>query len=113
MAATNVFNEKETGYITLTFTDEDDNAVTPDSATYTLYNEADNAIINSREGTTISPLAASVDIELTPSDNVIVDTALDNNVYEIHVLMIEWVYNTDKQGKDEHRFNVKNLTKVS
>ncbi len=104
------FNEKTTGYITLAFTDEDGTAVTPDSATYTLYNEATGAIINSRDAVSISGLASSYDLELTPDDNVIVDVT---KIREAHILMIEWTYNTDKKGKDEYRFKVENLTKVS
>jgi hypothetical protein len=110
MPSTNVFNEKETGYVTLTFTDEDDTAVIPDSATYTLYNKASGAIINNREDTAISSLAASIDLELVPNDNAIIDDTLES---EEHVLFIKWVYNTDKQGKEEYCFYVKNLSKVS
>lgn len=106
---TDVFNEKETGYVTLVFTDEDGVAVVPDSATYTLYDEASGAIINSRNQTAISGLASSIELELESDDNVIVGSDL----YEPHILMIEWTYNTDKKGKDEYRFNVKNLTKVT
>lgn len=110
MAATDVFNEKETGFVTLTFTDEDGSAVTPDSATYTLHDEDTKDIINSREDTAVPGLASSTNLELTPDDNVLVDAS---KVYEVHILTIKWTYNTDKKGTQEYRFNVKNLTKVS
>lgn len=104
-----IFNEKTTGYVNLSFKDEDGNAVVPDSATYTLYNEANAEIINGREDTEISGVTNDFDLELTPDDNIIVR---NNEIRETHVLMIEWTYNTDKKGKDEYRFAVENLTKV-
>lgn len=108
--AIDVFNEKETGYVALTFTDEEGAAVTPDSATYTLYDEASKNTINSRDQIVISGLASSIDLELEPDDNVIVN---NTKTYEIHILLVEWIYNTDKKGKDEYRFSVKNLVKVT
>lgn len=106
---TNTFDEEETGYVNLAFTDEDGTAVIPDSATYTLYDEVSGGIINDRTAVDIGSLAASVDLELEPDDNVIVDT---DKTYEAHVLLVEWIYNTDKQGKEIYRFTVQNLAKV-
>lgn len=104
------FNEEETGFITLTFTDQNGDSIVPDSGTYTLYNKKTKAIINSRDDTAIPGLAATVDLELEPDDNVIIDDTLD---VEQHVLFVEWVYNTDKQGKQELTFDVINLEKVT
>lgn len=104
------FEEESTGYITLAFTDEDGTAVTPASATYTLYDEITESIINSRNATSISGLDTSVDLELEPDDNVIVTTGKNE---ETHILFVQWVYNTDKVGHDEFRFAVSNLTKVT
>lgn len=104
------FNEKETGFVTLDFTNEDGDAVAPDSATYTLYNERDKTIINGRNQINIVGVTASFDLELEPNDNVIVDTSRDE---EQHVLLVEWVYNTDKRGKQQVRIRVVNLTKVT
>ena len=109
MASTDTFNEKETGYVTLVFTDEDGTAVTPDSATYTLYDEETAAIINSRNQTAIGSLASSVDLELESLDNIVTT----GKVKEAHILFVEWVYNTNKLGKEEYRFFVRNLTKVT
>lgn len=105
-----IFNEEETGYITLAFTDEDEAAVTPDSATYTLYNEENGGIINNRNATVIPGLATSIDLELEPDDNVLIDSDKDT---EAHILFVQWVYNTDKVGHEEFRFYVRNLTKVT
>ncbi|MEE9356529.1 MAG: hypothetical protein V3U75_13140 [Methylococcaceae bacterium] len=105
-----IFNERTTGYVNLAFKDEDGNAVAPDSATYTLHNtDANKSIINDRENTTISSPTASYDLELTPVDNAIQD---DAKVREVHALLVKWVYNTDKQGKDVYKFAVENLDKV-
>ncbi len=107
---TDTFNEGETGYVNLAFTDEDETAVVPDSATYTLYNEVTGAVINSRSAIVIGSLAASIDLELEPDDNVIVDSSKS---LEAHILFVQWVYNTDKVGHEEYRFFVRNLTKVT
>lgn len=104
------FNEQETGFITLDFTNEEEVAVSPDSATYTLYNERDKTIINGRNQTDIAGVTASFNLELEPDDNVIVDTGRDE---EQHVLLVEWIYNTDKLGKQQVRIRVVNLTKVT
>lgn len=53
--------------LTIPFVDEDDAAVTPNSATWTLSDQA-GAVVNSREDVTISPLASSVEIALTGAD---------------------------------------------
>lgn len=108
--AVDIFNEEETGFINLAFTDEDEAAVTPDSATYTLYDEETAGIINSRNATAIGALATSVDLELTPDDNIIVTAGNDT---EAHILFVQWVYNTDKVGHEEFRFYVRNLIKVT
>ncbi len=104
------FNEEETGNIILTFTDKDGKPITPDSATYTLYDQKTKAIINSRENTAIPGLDATVNLELVPDDNLIIDDTLD---IEEHVIFVQWVYNIDKQGKQESVFNVINLEKIS
>lgn len=105
------FNEKSTGFVTLTFKDENGDAVVPiPPTTYTLHDEDTKNIINGREDIAVPGLASSIDLELEPADNVIVDTA---KVFEVHVLTIKWTYNTDKKDNKEYRFNVENLTKVS
>lgn len=106
-----IFNEKKTGRFTLDFTDEDGVAIVPDSATYTLYDEVSGNIINSRNQTNIVGLATSVNLKLVPNDNVIVNSD-EGNYMEAHILFVEWVYNSIDLGGDEHRFFVRNLTKV-
>ncbi len=108
--AVDIFNEKSTRFTNLAFRDENGNAVVPDSATYTLYDEETEKIINSRNATPIASLAASVDLELEPDDNVLVDS--DKHM-EAHILFVAWIYNTNKVGHDEFRFWVRNLTKVT
>lgn len=104
------FREKETGFITLTFVDQDSNSIAPELGTYTLYDKKTKAIINSQDKTPIPNLAASVDLELVPADNPIIDDTLG---IEEHVIFVEWVYSTDKKGKQELTFDVINLEKVT
>lgn len=59
--------ESSTYVITAAFFDEDDSAVTPTSATWTLTDDLGN-VVNDREDVAISPLSASVDIVLTGDD---------------------------------------------
>lgn len=59
-----------TAVITIDFYDEDGNAVTPNTATWTLRKAKTGEIINSREDVSISPLDTSVDVVLSGSDLV-------------------------------------------
>lgn len=104
------FEEGATGFVTLVFTDQDGDSVVPDSATYTLFNKKTKATINDRTAISIPGLAATVDLELLPADNPIIDDKLD---VEEHVLFVEWVYSTTRLGKKEITFDVINLVKIT
>lgn len=109
--ALDVFNEKSTRFVNLSFKDEEGNAVPPISpTTYTLHDEETGNIINGREDVDVPNLASSIFLELEPDDNVIIDTS---KKFEVHVLTVKWTYNTDKKDNQEFRFNVENLTKVT
>ena len=60
-------DEESTLKLTVAFTDEDDNAVVPSSATWTLSDHSEN-IIGELEDVEITPLAASVTLVLTGPD---------------------------------------------
>lgn len=112
------FREATTAVITATLMDTADPPVAiPGSAmaavTYTLYSEADPFdIINSRDHVDI---LANVDsdglltLELTPDDNLMVD---EDELTEYHRLLLEWTYNSTRQGNAEIRVVVQNVLKV-
>lgn len=109
------YNEGDDGAIELVFTDEVDNAVVPISAKYTLYDETTKDVLNSRENVVLSGLASTMYLLLTPDDNIIHNDP--NGVEEIHVVEVEFVYNSslgnDRKRRKPFRFIVKNLVKVS
>ena len=59
--------EESTYVVTCAFANEDGDAVTPNSANWSLYDTKGNAI-NSRSGVSISPLSTSVDVVLQGDD---------------------------------------------
>ena len=102
--------EESTFVLTLSFTDEDDAAVTPKTGTWTLTDEAGN-VINSRLDVEISALASSVDIVLSGDDLAI------GTYGGQRVLLFEGTYDsdagTDLPLKDQVRFTIDNLVGVS
>ena len=84
--------EKSTFVIEVAFKDEDGQPVQPNSATYTLTDEA-GAIINSIDDAVISPLATIVEIVLKGDDLELSDGFVGNA--EWRVLLIEALYNSD------------------
>jgi hypothetical protein len=111
------YAEKSTQKINFTVEDEDGNAVQPETLTVTLYNQADGAIINSRNAINIlnangGSVSAGVGYWIMdPDDNAIVNDARDE---EIHVALFEWTWNSGQRGAPwEVLLNVRNLAKVS
>lgn len=71
-------------------------------------------IINDRDRVNLSELgtwdeAGEIELTLDPDDSPIVGGAA---VLEIHVVLIEWVYDEDKAGKHEVLVPVRNLGRV-
>lgn len=103
--------EKSTLVVTVAFTDENGDAVTPTAATWTL-TDGQGAVINSRSAVAISSLSTSVTIVLSGDDLAISDPdVLDR------VLLVEATYNSSAgsglPAKKEYSFNVNNLLGVS
>lgn len=63
-------NEGASYVLTVAFTDDTGAAVTPASASWSLYDEAE-AIVNSRSAVAISPLSPSVTVVLAPGDTAL------------------------------------------
>lgn len=101
--------EESTFVVTAAFTDAAGTAVTPKSATWSLFDKDGNAV-NSRADVTISPLASSVDIVLSGDDLQIADG-------KTRKLTIKAVYDSDEGTdlplNDELTFQIQRLVGVT
>jgi len=104
-------DEKSTYVVTAAFTDEDGNAVTPNTLTWAL-TDSDGTVINDRDDESISP-DTSVDIVLSGDDLQIVDSSDDG----VRILTVEGTYNSDAGSglplKESCKFIVDNLVAVT
>lgn len=89
------------------------------SLTVTLFNEADGAVINSRNAQNIlganggSIVSTEVRLRLQPVDNPIVDTDLDRSEIEYHVARFSFTWSDGvltRTGIEEVRFGVRRVT---
>ena len=111
---TTVAKEEGTYMITCAFTDEDGDAVAPDSITWTL-SDSNGSIINSREDVAVGSPASSVDIVLSGDDLAIQAGETASTV--TRRITIEAVYDSDAGSdlplKDEAVFPLENLLNVT
>ena len=96
-------NEGQTGYITISFADEDGVKITPSSFTYSLDDLVTRTNIAS--GTVGSPSSPHT-LELLPAWNKIYTAGVDS---EEHVLTIDATYEGTKHVTGDYHFNVTNL----
>lgn len=91
--------------------------------TVTLYNEANDSVINSRNAQnaknandhTVAGDGSWI-VRLQPADNIIVDTDLTKNKDEYHILRLIWTWNdgtADRTGIKHVRFPVRKQASVS
>ena len=106
--------EKSTYVVTLSFFDEDNDAVTPATGTWTL-TDADGTVINSREDVVISSLDTSVDVVLS-GDDLAVSSGF-SGISEKRIFTFEGTYNSDLGVglplKDQLVFPVYNLGAIT
>ena len=104
--------EESTYIITATFTDEDDNPVTPnDGMTWTLTDE-DGNVINNRSNVAVTE-SSSIDIVLS-GDDLAYQSEGDSGR---RILTLQGTYNSNAglnlKVKDEAIFNIHNLKNIS
>lgn len=99
-------NEGTTGYLTVDFKDKNGNLEAPASATYRIDCRTNNQEI--KADTDITPIASSVEIELTATDNTIID---QNNAIEKRLVTIKGSYGIDDKINDDYEYAVLNLQK--
>src|SRR5678815_5015493 len=98
------FNERSSMTVTVAFADEDGEPVTPDSATWRIDDEDSRTSI--LPATVISPLATSVELEITDEQNRIIRT---RSKFEIRTVTVEFDYGTDKHGTAQYKYKLMNL----
>jgi hypothetical protein len=95
--------EQTTATLEFAFYDENAAAVIPDNGSFQLYDKFSGTAI--RNGS-ISGLAATMDFDLTTTDNTLLDQTAR---YEIRVLEVEYTYTT-KTGRGLYEYKVENLS---
>lgn len=95
-------NEQSVYWVTVAFYDEDDNAMAPDEATWTL-TDLEGNVINSREDVEISEPSTSETIELSGDD-----LAVEGNDIVQRLLTIEGTYTSVNYGASKpFKFQIK------
>lgn len=102
----NEVNERTSLTLTVSFFDENEVAVTPDSATYRIDSMQGNRGTAVLAATAISPLSTTADLEITSNQNQIIR---QRNPFEIKVVTVEFNYGGGKRGTAEYRYKVLNL----
>jgi hypothetical protein len=106
--------EKSTYIVTMNFIDENDEAVAPASATWSLTDEAGN-IINSREDVVLSGLAEEMSVVLS-GDDLGLAAGFSGNA-EKRIFTVEATYNSDLGVglplRDQLEFPVYNLNAIT
>lgn len=102
----NFVNEKSTYILTLNFTDEKGDPVTPTLASYRIDDQASGTEI--KDDTLFYPDAPNYDIEITPTEN----RMLSEEASEVRIVTVIFQYAGDRQGTAEYLYAVKNLSKV-
>lgn len=109
---TTAVKEESTFKITCAWKNAAGTAVTPDSATWTLTDEA-GTVINSRTAVSIASMATTNDIVLSGND-LAIQSATDNGKRIVTILAI---YDSDEGTnlplKDEYYFTIENLLNVT
>jgi hypothetical protein len=99
-------NERTSLTLTVSFFDENDAPVTPDSATYRIDSLQGSRGIAVLPATVIGSLSTTNDLEITSDQNQIIR---ERNPYEIKLVTVEFDYGTNKHGTVEYRYKVLNL----
>lgn len=98
------FNERTTIIVTVAFTDENEDPVTPDAATVRIDDEKRRTAIRAQEA--ISPLSTEVDIEITSDENYLIRPRAK---YEIRTVTVEFDYGADKHGTSQYKYKLLGL----
>ena len=101
-------NERCTYILTVSFYDEDDLPVVPNSATYRIDDVTTGTLIVATKA--FPSLAASVDVEITKGQNSMI---AENHTFETRRVTVVFAYGAARQGTDEYLYKVRNLPGVA
>lgn len=101
-------NEKTTSIVTLSFTDEAGNAVTPTSGTYRIDDIASGTQI--KGDTSFTPGSSRHELTISDTENAILDA---DNERELRCVTVSVTYGAGKKCTAEYRYYVLNLLKIS
>jgi hypothetical protein len=110
MTTLQIANEGTTEYLAVAFETKDGIAAVPVSVTYRIDCITSGQQI--RDSTVASPLAASMEIKLTPSDNAIIAPGA-STVFENRRVTVKAVLGDGDVVTDEYLYTVKSLPKLS
>ena len=82
--ATDYAVEGSTFAITVSFKDEEGNAVTPDAITWSLYNTA-GAVVNSRQAVAVAVLSSTITIVLSGNDLALASESVESETRRLIV----------------------------
>lgn len=101
-----IVNENSNAYLTINFLDKDDVAAVPSSISYRI-----DCITTGTEiltDTPFTPVAASIEIELTKTNNV----CIGSSKYEERCVTVTAIYGSSDEINEEYRYNLRNLLNV-
>ncbi len=100
-------NEQTTLFLTISFFDQDNLPVVPDSATYRIDDVLSGTVILADTALT---LASVVEVIITQAQNAIIASV---NPVETRIVTVEYNYGGSYHGTDEYRYYVKSLAGVA
>lgn len=98
------FNERTTIVVTVNFTDENGDPVTPTAATVRIDDQKRRTVIRAQES--IDSLDDTVDIEITSDENYLIRPRAK---YEVRTVTVEFDYGGDKHGSSEYKYKLLGL----
>ena len=102
-------NERCTYVLTISFYDEDNVLVVPNTATYRIDDVTTGTAIKAQT-TCGAVMASSMDVEITTDENNMI---AENHTYETRRVTVEFTYGAAKRGTDEYLYKIHNLPGVA
>jgi hypothetical protein len=103
--------ERSSSTVTVSFFDEDGNAVTPDAATYRIDVPVSRTSI--LPATTFPSLSTAVDLEITSDQNRVVKERQPSEVHEVTIEFDYTAISGPKHGTARYRYRIINLYGVT
>lgn len=102
--AQQIINSESSLFLVLSFTDENNNSVTPSSIIYQILGPQNVVVVGP---TTIYPSGPTYTIEITPTENTVANQNIKYN--EVRNVGIRFVYNGSRQGTTAYKYMIRNI----